>query len=75
MLKSDDNVRRAIDYTRERLILDHLNKCIVPPLDITYNIDNFCFTIRSTFDMMMEPDSGDIILKLQNACIKTTKNC
>ena len=75
MLKSDDNVRHAIDYTRERLILDHLNKCIVPPLDITYNIDNFCFTIRSTFDMMMEPDSGDIILKLQNACIKTTKSC
>ena len=75
MLKSDDNVRHAIDYTRERLILDHLNKCIVPPLDITYNIDNFCFTIRSTFDMMMEPDSGDIILKLQNACIKTAKSC
>ena len=75
MLKSDDNVRHAIDYTRERLILDHLNKCIVPPLDITYDIDNYCFTIRSTFDMMMDPDSGDIILKLQNACIKTTKSC
>ena len=75
MLKSDDNVRHAIDYTRERLILDHLNKCIVPPLDITYDIDNYCFTIRSTFDMMMDPDTGDIILKLQNACLKTTKSC
>lgn len=75
MLKSDDNVRHAIDYTRERLILDHLNKCIVPPLDITYDIDNYCFTIRSTFDMMMDPDTGDIILKLQNSCIKTTKGC
>ena len=73
MLKSDTNVRNAIDYTRERLILDYLNKCVVPPLDISYDIDGYCFTMRSTFDMMMDPDSGDIVLKLVNECIKTTK--
>lgn len=73
MLKSEDNVRNAMDYTRERLILDYLNKCMVHPLDISYDIDGYQFTIRSTFDMMMDPDSGDIILKLVNECIRTTK--
>ncbi len=73
MMKNEENLLRATDYTRERLILDHLNKCIVPPLDITYDVNGFRFTIRSTFDMMMDPDTGDIILKLQNNCISTTK--
>jgi CheY-like chemotaxis protein len=73
MLKNEDNVRNAMDYTRERLILDYLNKCMVHPLDISYDIDGYQFTIRSTFDMMMDPDSGDIILKLVNECIRTTK--
>ena len=73
MINVDDNVRKAVDYTREKLILDYLNKCIVPPLDISYDIDNINFTIRSIFDMMMDPDTGDIILKLQNKNIKTTK--
>ena len=73
MLKSEDNVRNAMDYTRERLILDYLNKCMVHPLDISYDIDGYQFTIRSTFDMMMDPDTGDIVLKLVNECIKTTK--
>lgn len=73
MLKSEDNVRNAMDYTRERLVLDYLNKCMVHPLDISYDIDGYQFTIRSTFDMMMDPDSGDIILKLVNECIRTTK--
>ena len=73
MLKSEDNVRNAMDYTRDRLVLDYLNKCMVHPLDISYDIDGYQFTIRSTFDMMMDPDSGDIILKLVNECIKTTK--
>lgn len=73
MLKSDTNVRNAIDYTRERLILDYLNKCVVPPLDISYDVDGYCFTMRSTFDMIMDPDTGDIVLKLVNECIKTTK--
>ena len=73
MLKSEDNILKSMDYTRERLILDYLNKCIVPPLDISYDIDGYCFTMRSTFDMMMDPDSGDIVLKLVNECIKTSK--
>lgn len=73
MLKSEDNVRNAMDYTRDRLVLDYLNKCMVHPLDISYDIDGYQFTIRSTFDMMMDPDSGDIILKLVNECIRTTK--
>ena len=73
MMKSEENLLRAMDYTRERLILDHLNKCIVPPLDISYDVDGYRFTIRSTFDTIMDPDTGDIILKLQNNCISTTK--
>ena len=73
MLKSEENVLKSMDYTRERLILDYLNKCIVPPLDISYDIDGYYFTMRSTFDMMMDPDSGDIVLKLVNECIKTSK--
>ena len=73
MLKIDDNVRKAVDYTREKLILDYLNKCIVPPLDISYDVENVYFTIRSSFNMIMDPDSGDIILKLQNENIETEK--
>jgi len=73
MLKVEENVRNAEDYTREKLILDYLNKCIVPPLDISYDIENIYFTIRSTFSMMMDPDTGDIILKLQNSNIETNK--
>ncbi|WP_254794267.1 MULTISPECIES: EAL domain-containing protein [unclassified Fibrobacter] len=71
MLK--DNTLKASDYTREKLILDFMNKCIVPPLDVTYDIDNILFTIRSSFDMIMDPDSGDIILKLQNENVETSK--
>jgi hypothetical protein len=71
MLK--DNTLKASDYTREKLILDFMNKCIVPPLDVSYDIDNILFTIRSSFDMMMDPDSGDIILKLQNENVETKK--
>lgn len=73
MMKNEINIRNAIDYTREKLILDYFNKCIVPPLDVSYDIDNYLFTMRSTFDMMMDPDSGDIILKLQNDNIKSIK--
>ena len=72
MLK--DNTLKAMDYTREKLILDFMNKCIVPPLDVSYDIDNILFTIRSNFDMMMDPDSGDIILKLQNENVETEKS-
>ena len=71
MLK--DNTLKASDYTREKLILDFMNKCIVPPLDVSYDIDNILFTIRSSFDIMMDPDSGDIILKLQNENVETKK--
>ena len=71
MLK--DSTLKASDYTREKLILDFMNKCIVPPLDVSYDIDNILFTIRSSFDMMMDPDSGDIILKLQNENVETKK--
>lgn len=73
ILKNEDTVRKTMDYTRERLILDYFNKCLVPPLDLSYDIDGFFFTIRSTFDMMMDPDSGDIILKVQNENIETRK--
>ena len=69
-----DNVRKATDYTREKLIIDFMNKYIVQPLDISYDINDTLFTIRSSFDMVMDPDSGDIILKLQNENIETKKS-
>ena len=46
----------------------------VHSLDICYDVVGYKFTIRSSFDMMMDPDSGDIILKLQNDSVKTTKS-
>ena len=73
MLKNEYNLQRTAEYTRERLILDCLNKCVVPSLKVSYDIDGYSFTIRSNFDMLMDPDSGDIILRLQNECVKTTK--
>ena len=74
MLNDFANIRKTVDYTREKLILDYFNKNIVPPLDVSYDIENVFFTIRSSFSMMMDPDSGDIILKLQNENIETKKN-
>lgn len=73
MQQSETNVMNALDYTREKLILDYMNKCVVHSLDINYDVAGYKFTIRSSFDMMMDPDSGDIILKLQNDNVKTTK--
>ena len=73
MLKDEDNLLKVLNYTREKLILDFMNKCMVPSLDVSYDIENYSFTIRSNFNMMMDPDSGDIILKLQNESIKTNK--
>ena len=66
MSKEGLNVQKAADYTREKLILAYANKRNVPPLNISYNLNNGWFTIKSTFDMMADPDTGDIILKLQN---------
>ena len=63
----------SLDYTRDKLILDYMNKCMVHSLDISYNVEGYSFTIRSSFDMMMDPETGDIILKLQNDSIATTK--
>lgn len=73
MQQNETNVMNALDYTREKLILDYMNKCMVHSLDISYDVAGYKFTIRSSFDMMMDPDSGDIILKLQNDSVKTTK--
>ena len=73
MLQSQDNVMNSLDYTRDKLILDYMNKCMVHSLDISYNVEGYSFTIRSSFDMMMDPETGDIILKLQNDSIATTK--
>ncbi len=73
MQQSQDNVMNALDYTRDKLILDYMNKCMVHSLDITYDVAGYNFTIRSSFDMMMDPETGDIILKLQNDSVGTTK--
>jgi len=66
MSKEGLNVQKAADYTREKLILAYANKRSVLPLNISYNLNNGWFTIKSTFDMMADPDTGDVILKLQN---------
>ena len=73
MQQNETNVMNALDYTREKLILDYMNKCKVHSLDISYDVMGYRFTIRSSFDMMMDPDTGEIILKLQNESVKTTK--
>lgn len=73
MQQNETNVMNALDYTRGKLILDYMNKCMVHSLDITYDVAGYNFTIRSSFDMMMDPESGDIILKLQNDSVATTK--
>ena len=73
MQQSKTNVMNALDYTRDKLILDYMNKCMVHSLDISYDVCGYNFTIRSSFDMMMDPESGDIILKLQNDSIGTSK--
>lgn len=66
MSKDSVNVQKTSNYTREKLILDYMNKRPVQPLNLSYNLKNGWFSIKSTFDMMADPDSGDIILKLQN---------
>ena len=73
MQQSKTNVINALDYTRDKLILDYMNKCMVHSLDISYDVCGYNFTIRSSFDMMMDPETGDIILKLQNDSIGTSK--
>lgn len=73
MQQNETNVMNALDYTRDKLILDYMNKCMVHSLDISYDVAGYNFTIRSSFDMMMDPETGDIILKLQNDSVKTTK--
>lgn len=73
MQQNETNVINSLDYTRDKLILDYMNKCMVHAMDISYDVAGFKFTIRSSFDMMMDPETGDIILKLQNDSIKTTK--
>ena len=66
MSKDSVNVQKTSNYTREKLILAYANKRAVPSLNLNYNLKNGWFSIKSTFDMMADPDSGDIILKLQN---------
>jgi leucyl/phenylalanyl-tRNA--protein transferase len=66
MSKDGVNVQKVSDYTREKLILAYANKRVVPPLNISYNLKNGWFTIKSVFEMMADPDTGDVILKLQN---------
>ncbi len=73
MQQNETNVMNALDYTRDKLILDYMNKCMVHSLDISYDVAGYIFTIRSSFDMMMDPETGDIILKVQNDSIGTSK--
>ena len=64
MSKDSVNVQKTANYTREKLILAYANKRAVPSLNLNYNLKNGWFSIKSTFDMMADPDTGDVILKL-----------
>ncbi|ACX73945.1 response regulator [Fibrobacter succinogenes subsp. succinogenes S85] len=66
MSKDSVNIQKTSSYTREKLILAYANKRAVPSLNLNYNLKNGWFSIKSTFDMMADPDTGDVILKLQN---------
>ena len=66
MSKDSVNIQKTSSYTREKLILAYANKRAVPSLNLNYNFKNGWFSIKSTFDMMADPDTGDVILKLQN---------
>lgn len=66
MSKDSVNIQKTTAYTREKLILAYANKRAVPSLNLNYNLKNGWFSIKSTFDMMADPDTGDVILKLQN---------
>lgn len=66
MSKDGVNVPKFADYTREKLMLYYANKRAVKPLNMSFNFKNGWFSIKLTFDMMADPDSGDVFLKLQN---------
>lgn len=60
------DAQKAANYTREKLMRDYLNGSLIPPLSLNYHLDNGWFTIKTNFEMMADPDSGDVILKIQN---------
>jgi len=66
LAKDGSDFQKALNYTRQKLILDFVNKRAVPPLSLNYNLNRGWFTIKTNFEMVADPDSGDIILKIQN---------
>ena len=64
--KEGVDIQKAMNYTREKLLRDYVNGSIIPPLSLNYHLQNGRFTIKTNFEMMADPDSGDIILKIQN---------
>ena len=66
MSKDDVNERKVEGYTREKLLIEFANGRSVAPLSLSFNFKNGWFSIRTAFEMMADPDTGDVILKLQN---------
>ena len=66
MSKDGTNVQKVANYTREKLLLEYTEKRPVPPLVLNFNFKNGWFTVKSTFEMMADPETGDVMLKVQN---------
>ena len=66
MSKDDLNERKVEDYTREKLLIEFAKGNSVAPLSLSFSFKNGWFSIRSTFEMMADPNTGDVILKVQN---------
>ena len=64
--KEGVDAHKAANYTREKLLRDFANGNKVPPLSLNYHLKNGWFTIKTTSEMMADPDTGDVILKMQN---------
>ncbi len=64
--KEGVDAQKAANYTREKLLCSFMNGNKVPPLSLNYHLKNGWFTIKTTSEMMADPDSGDVILKMQN---------
>ena len=64
--KEGVDIQKASNYTREKLLRNFMNKCVVPSLSLNYHLKNGWFSIKTKFEMMADPETGDVILKAQN---------
>ena len=64
--KEGVDTQKASNYTRDKLLRDYVNGSAIPQLSLNYHLQKGWFSIKTTFEMMAEPESGDVYLKLQN---------